>query len=235
MRAPGLCLLLALPVAAGCGRLAPVDADSGRVDSGGVDASGVDAGDVDAGGLDAGRLDAARLDAGRPDSGGPDAFALDGGTDGCASSPDGDTLRPPRSVFPSWPLPGTPGHPHDYDVRPLTVVDRVTGLEWERNVPGPPPGYAQPDALAYCSALCLDGKTDWRLPTRIELLSIVDEASYNPAIDPVAFPSTPPGRFWTSSPLAGPVPGSGWYVDFGGGVAAYGGGVSSADRVRCVR
>lgn len=148
----------------------------------------------------------------------------DGGTDAGPS-------RPAPSVFPAWPLPGTPGHPFDYDVRELTVVDRVTGLEWERAVSVP--SYTQAEALGYCESLELDGKSDWKLPTRIELLSIVDYAQFDPSVDPSAFPSTPLEDFCSSSAVAGSA-GSAWGVHFySGHTGDY--DVSETFRVRCVR
>lgn len=50
------------------------------------------------------------------------------------------------------------------------------------------------------SNLC--GASDWRLPTRKELLSIVDNSRFKPAIDLRYFPNTPAGDFWSSSPYA---------------------------------
>jgi hypothetical protein len=53
-----------------------------------------------------------------------------------------------------------------------TVTDNVTGLMWQQA--SPLSGYAWADAVAYCSTLTLAGHSDWRLPTLIELYSIVD-------------------------------------------------------------
>jgi hypothetical protein len=79
----------------------------------------------------------------------------------------------------------------------------------------------------------LCGASDWRMPNRNELLSIVNNATVNPAIDSNYFPNTPASFVWSSSPLAY---GSNWawYVYF------YDGHVSSANRtydvhVRLVR
>ena len=47
--------------------------------------------------------------------------------------------------------------------------------------------------------LTLEGHDDWRLPTRLELVSIVDFAAYEPAIDRAAFPGTPAFGFWSGS------------------------------------
>jgi len=50
------------------------------------------------------------------------------------------------------------------------------------------------------TGLC--GISDWRLPTRKELLSIVDNSSLKPAVDLRFFPNTVPSRYWSASPYA---------------------------------
>ena len=57
------------------------------------------------------------------------------------------------------------------------------------------------------------GREGWRLPTMEELLSIVDETQSCPTIDPIAFPDTPKGTFWTASPCEDD-PNQAWVVDF---------------------
>src|SRR5690606_34797912 len=93
----------------------------------------------------------------------------------------------PELRFANWPMPhpvesGLP-HPASYDTsQPDVVVDNVTGLMWQRE-----PSESQPyeDAASYCGDLATGGFCDWRLPTRIELVSLVDFTRENPAIDPV--------------------------------------------------
>ena len=48
----------------------------------------------------------------------------------------------------------------------------------------------------------LCGLSDWRLPTKRELLSIVDNSSLKPAVDTRFFPNTVPAYYWSSSPYA---------------------------------
>jgi hypothetical protein len=50
--------------------------------------------------------------------------------------------------------------------------------------------------------LKLCGISDWRLPTRKELLSIVDNSSFKPAVDPGFFPNTVSANYWSASPYA---------------------------------
>ena len=85
--------------------------------------------------------------------------------------------------------PAAPGWP-SYDTSTAgVVVDRVTHLMWQRQVPADAHDWDQ--AGAYCACLQLAGHDDWRLPTRIELVSLVDYTRSFPAIDAQAFPDTP--------------------------------------------
>ena len=79
----------------------------------------------------------------------------------------------------------------------------------------------------------LCGTRDWRLPSAVELLSIVSDDRYYPAIDTDWFPNTQPGWFWSSSPTAGNS-GYAWSVYFYDGGVGYG-GKDGALYVRLVR
>ena len=68
-------------------------------------------------------------------------------------------------------------------------------------------------AQSYCDDLSLAEKTDWRLPTSIELASIVVYQSTSPTIDKVLFPSTKPSGYWSVTSMAGNS-WRAWYVDF---------------------
>jgi len=112
-----------------------------------------------------------------------------------------------------------------------TVTDNLTGLMWQQAVPTTT--YTWANAATYCSTtLTLASHSDWRLPSVVELTSIVDFGS-SPAVNSTYFPSTPASWFWSSSPLAGSSSYA-WYVDFGRGYTSYY-DVSSTNYVRCVR
>ncbi|MBK7001887.1 MAG: DUF1566 domain-containing protein [Rhodoferax sp.] len=68
------------------------------------------------------------------------------------------------------------------------------------------------------NAAGLCGASDWRMPSRKELTSILDLGRVNPAIDPDYFPNTPGSSFWSGSPYADNSR-SAWGVDFDGGGA----------------
>jgi hypothetical protein len=89
------------------------------------------------------------------------------------------------------------------------------------------------DAKTYCANLTLGGSSEWRLPTRIELESIVDYSKFNPALNTTAFPSTPSEFFWSSSPGADRTSNA-WVVHFNDGSSgSY--DTPFTNRVRCVR
>jgi hypothetical protein len=92
------------------------------------------------------------------------------------------------------------------------VIDPARNLMWSRK-PISTERKTFSEAEAACKACMLEGHTDWRLPTREELQSLVDYNRYNPAIDPELFPETPANYFWSSSPDASD-PGYAWVVYF---------------------
>jgi len=68
------------------------------------------------------------------------------------------------------------------------VVDRVTGLTWQKDDDGTRRTWTE--AVDYCEALTLAGYSDWRLPTRKELQSIVNYGAFGPALDTTSFASS---------------------------------------------
>jgi hypothetical protein len=134
------------------------------------------------------------------------------------------------------PLSPTLPHPANYTSTLSGVMtDNVTGLMWQQ--PLDPvtcaKGCKQVDAAAFCASLALGNHHDWRLPTRIELFSLVVFTRASPAIDPV-FTGTPPTLFWTSSPYTDASSNSAWIVNFVSG-SAYFQAVTDSYNVRCVR
>jgi hypothetical protein len=116
----------------------------------------------------------------------------------------------------------------EYDVYDDYVVDQVSGLTWQRNVTDQVGNWYQ--AVQSCLDLELAGEGDWRLPNRMELMSIVTYAGG--AIDQDAFPNTPASRFWSASTNAAGT--HGWDIWFtGGGFRTD--SVWGASYYRCVR
>jgi len=115
-----------------------------------------------------------------------------------------------------------------------TVYDTKSKLTWQQTAT--PSLLSWADAKTHCAAVGASlGGTGWSLPTLKKLVSIVDYSQATGAmIDPTAFPSTPAGTFWSSSPYL--ILSSSWIlVDFGSGSTANGSAASGLGFVRCVR
>ena len=119
--------------------------------------------------------------------------------------------------------------PRFTDLLDGTVRDNANGAVWQQAVDAG--SYTQAGAIAYCAGLPLDGG-GWRLPTKDELLSVVD-TRFVSTIDPTYFPGTPADFFWSSSFVVWS-PSYKWYVYFNTGNAGYN-VAASAYRARCVR
>jgi len=135
----------------------------------------------------------------------------------------------------AWPMPTAPGlglpNARHYDTAESeTVVDLVTGLVWQAAVPEET--FTWQEAADHCTELRLGGRDGYRLPTRIELVSLLDLERTEPAIDTTAFPETPGEWFWSSSSSA-EEPTRAWYAYFYFGYPDVG-EQESTFRVRCV-
>jgi hypothetical protein len=119
----------------------------------------------------------------------------------------------------TMPNPASAGLPHaaDYEVAPnnLVVQDRITGLMWQRGYEHV--AYALADARANCRALTFGGYDDWRLPTMIEMFSILDWTHTNPAINQTGFyfGSVSSPLFWTTTSNPEYPDNGAWVMDFG--------------------
>lgn len=107
------------------------------------------------------------------------------------------------------------------------IDDGNTVLAWQKTLSTST--YTQEEAANYCKNLVI-ADYHWRLPTRQELLTIVDNGKYNPAINTAAFPDTPSTDFWTSDNYDSS---NGWAVNFKYGITKYVSKTTS-NRVRCV-
>lgn len=111
-------------------------------------------------------------------------------------------------------------HPDSAEI----IVDTQTGLMWQKGY-GDPCNHA--DAKQYAATLRSGGFSDWRLPTREELKSLVNYTRIGPAIDVSSFPHTPPEhsdafdeydndhfRFYWTSTMTTHDPSLAWVVNF---------------------
>jgi hypothetical protein len=167
------------------------------------------------------------------------------------------TLIPPAHVFAEWPMPDTSAHSKwkpSYTVSEHVITDNVTKLRWQRVMPKIYPGCTGEydyvgrkhavgtgclweEAKAYCERPEIAeqlGAGHWRLPTRIELETLIDVSRVN-FIDPL-FDDFPIDYVWSSSPVPNDIPDGlklSWNVDFTVG-ATGDGGRFKAGRARCV-
>jgi len=127
------------------------------------------------------------------------------------------------------------------------VTDHITGLMWQddndaKTIEKPWVTQANYDAgnyddtsgdtaTTYCEDLTLGGYTNWRLPTIMELKSIVDYEKYEPAIS--GFDNITSSYYWSSTTLASSTD-SAWLIRFNTGNTDYYYKYIS-DYVRCVR
>lgn len=135
-----------------------------------------------------------------------------------------------RGQFADWPMPdgfAEAKFKHDYTTDGLTVVDGVTKLEWQTNVPLVHAGCTRfpmyssggvsmrgmtgewcslAEARAHCQELVYADKDDWRLPSLIELVSVFDSSRINHriAIDGDVFPDVEWSGYVTNSLYARP-------------------------------
>jgi hypothetical protein len=152
----------------------------------------------------------------------------------CGAGTVCERLAPAACADPNWaewPVPPSVSPSAYTDNGDGTVTDNGTGLMWQ----SPPAAttMTHPAAVTYCSTmLAAGGHHDWRLPTKIELLSIVDYGRSNPSINPV-FASAVSDFYWSSTPVAG-TPSYAWYVYFDDGDTFFD-DMTSTNYVRCVR
>lgn len=145
-----------------------------------------------------------------------------------------------RGQFADWPMPSTFSGAKtapNYMPTDQTVQDVVTGLTWQRNLPEMYTGCTGTctwdKAKAYCDGLVLEAADNWRLPTMIELVSILDDNAVMPSIDAATFPNTPSDNFWSASPNAGDAS-QAWGVGFAA-FQVLARPKTDSLRVRCVR
>ena len=98
------------------------------------------------------------------------------------------------------------------------VLDTRTNLMWTACNVGTE-RVKQPEAEKAATALRAGDFTDWRLPTRAELLTIVDDTRSDPAINTDYFRDCVSNWYWTSTPYAGSPAEFAWVVDFSDGAA----------------
>jgi len=152
---------------------------------------------------------------------------------GTARAASVDTGKCYDPEWAAWPMPGSGTHTPSYTISTNTVRDNVTHLVWQRGFTATQT-YAQ--AQNDCATLgALDGLAGWRLPSRIELVSLLKLQAATPYIDATAFNGTPVADFWSST-VDPANPSNAWVIDFGSmDAASFAQTTSNGIDVRCVR
>ncbi|MEZ4220601.1 MAG: DUF1566 domain-containing protein [Polyangiaceae bacterium] len=158
-----------------------------------------------------------------------------GGTVDAGACPNGVQGGDGTVGYPRWALPaGDSRAASEFTQSGDTALDHATCLMWQTNVDATARDWAAADT--YCQNLGVGGHTDWRLPTRAELISLTDFTTQAPATVATVFPGTTgtDKYFWSNTKTA--ENGSFyWAVSHGGvGQVSYLQNTASA-RVRCVR
>ena len=122
-----------------------------------------------------------------------------------------------------------------------TIRDNVTSLIWQMDHDGQQYNWyestgtfdatSNPATTNICGNLTTAGHSDWRLPQKRELASIVDRGVVNPAIDTAYFPNTNGFNYWSSTAADSP---NAWYGRFSDG-SIISGDKASQHHLRCVR
>jgi hypothetical protein len=197
--------------------LLPTDGGNGEGEGGGVFADGASATDGNASGD------------GSAGGGGDGSSASDASNADAAKG--GDAAPVVTSDWARWPLPASSPGAANYTLTTDTALDKTTGLMWQRafsariNYSG---------AAAYCTGISDGGFHDWRVPTWIELVSIVDYSRSAPAIDTTAFTGVPSDWFWSTT-VVGTTGLQQSIFFFSGKVAGLDTTAAQLWRVRCVR
>ena len=144
---------------------------------------------------------------------------------------DGESHTPcPAEGEPFYGQDGTIQRPTpEYVVTDATVTDPITGLEWQRALSSS--AVAGDEASCVCGGLRLGGHDDWRLPTVIELLSLV-EPGRREGLDPEIWPNAINRIFWSAELQVSGL-GSRWTVSNVGDVVFT--NVNAEYFIRCVR
>jgi len=149
-----------------------------------------------------------------------------------------------------WPMPnaisdvnaGAPNPENYIDNEDGTATDNRTKLIWQT---GTSPSTLIWDsaggvgsAQAYCSGITLAGFSDWRLPTLIELFSLLDIGATDPGNGRIfsLFPTPTDTFFWSATPSAGDA-GFAWSMYYSGVLDAFNNvnQASAQGLARCVR
>jgi tetratricopeptide (TPR) repeat protein len=109
-------------------------------------------------------------------------------------------------------------------------IDPITGLMWQREDDGFRGN--QEDSISYCQRISLGGHSDWRLPSKEELLTLWQHVGSQATIRKAEFPTMKADEYWSSDTPNWA--GGAWPVDFSDG-SDWHVNKNNVYYVRCVR
>lgn len=112
---------------------------------------------------------------------------------------------------------------HDYSTKLQWVDDdnvKTSRKSWEH-------------AKTYCKNLVLDGRYDWRLPNKNELITLIDFNKSDPVFKEDVFKNMTSNYYWSSVPNAA-LSDYAWFISFDTGLIGYTKKIN-LEYVRCVR
>ena len=171
----------------------------------------------------------------------PDGFVPDGGIDAQTDAPPGvGPTTWAAFVMPNYKEDAglTAPNPLSYAISGEEVEDKVTGLVWRKAVVGKPPfgdQLTEASAEAACKQIT---PGSWRLPKRIELVTLLSYNQGAPYVDKTVFTGVPADVAWTSSEVrtaSGAVPNKYWAIDFKTGALTQLDGTTEPAKALCVK
>jgi hypothetical protein len=143
-----------------------------------------------------------------------ECYGIDGTVVSCKNSGQDGGLRP-----------GIPWPANRFAVAGQLVVDQLTGLNWLKNANPAEFPVTWQESLDFIAGMNREkeaGRTDWRLPNRREIRSLLDFAMRQPALPAEhPFENVFLGWYWTST-TAAIQPAYAWYVHLEGARMFYG-------------
>lgn len=135
-----------------------------------------------------------------------------------------------------WAVRGDKAVPSLEKINDNIVIDTNTGLMWQKTTATGEDGkgYTFEQALIYCHNLNISGYTDWRLPSKNEIMTIVNYSNQRPTIQTDFFPDTKSSFYWTSTTQSNNSS-IAWSIDFSSGAMDFSRGKKSNYFVRAVR
>ncbi len=120
----------------------------------------------------------------------------------------------------------------------VVTVDNVTGLMWASDGSGAGCNFGNQTiwdaALDWAEGLTFAGYSDWKLPNRRQLESLIDSGIYDPTINTAYFPNTVSSEYWSGSTYAKGTTRA-WTVSFSEGYLNNPSKVATPYYVRAVR